>query len=756
MTRALLLLALAAHAGCLESRAVVCAGGRVCPEGTVCSDGGDACLLPEQVDACLAPELEDGDSCDIRGEPLGYCASGDCVRQVCGDALVTGNERCDPGDPGSLASTCDLEGFYTGGDVTCTDDCRYDVALCSGYCGDGDTNGPELCDGVPPPESCIEFGYDAGFLDCNEACAAELAGCRLVGLKRSALPTVGVITRITGTGPDDVWVLSDEPGQVMHFDGDWSAETVPLGEVEAIWIAAPGDVWIAGHDDELDEDTVVRRVDGAWEEQPLPGPLPFGDVALAGTSAEDLYVFGEETSWHRTAAGWSEVSALAGVGAPTSAWALAPDDVYLTSAQDGLYHRGTGGWAQLDPGCSFPLLVAGSGPDDVYVSCLVGGADPGARRWDGESWNDVALDAQPVDLWGTAPDDLYVVDTLRFRHWDGVDWRILEVGQYSALWGTAPDRVLVGGPQGYFARFEDGVWRSTGYVSPGATVTAAGLSMPSPDLLFVLEQDPFGILPHSYVRSADMVGATWDPPIAETSSQVIDAIWAADDSTVFAIVGEAVRLYVGTDGDIDKELDLGVFLHGVTGRAIDDVLAFGNDGAIFHLDDASGFDWEAERAPVTGDPSWRAIWYPASGSAFAVGTRGAIARRLADGTWTDEESPTGVELRAVWGDGAGTVWAVGDDGVILRRTAADGWTLLPAFTALDLMAITGTSKGELFAGGAGGAAFHWDGVRWNPLRLPESVGAVTSMVVRKGLLYVTGGPPGAVVRLARSRDWLIE
>jgi hypothetical protein len=89
----------------------------------------------------------------------------------CGDFEVDVDygEQCDRTSLGS--ETCESLGYYRG-EVSCQDDCQYDVSGCHGYCGDGFLDaGHEVCDGTEfGGKTCVDYGFATGWLTCNYSC----------------------------------------------------------------------------------------------------------------------------------------------------------------------------------------------------------------------------------------------------------------------------------------------------------------------------------------------------------------------------------------------------------------------------------------------------------------------------------------------------------------------------------------------------------------------------------------------------------
>lgn len=114
--------------------------------------------------------------------------------EFCGDGVISGAEQCDPSvaAPGAIVlpevDTCGEVpgGFYDVGDpVGCTATCQLDIRACDQFCGDGQINGGEDCDGASLPtdrDTCGEasggFYYDAGDpVVCAPSCRLDLTAC---------------------------------------------------------------------------------------------------------------------------------------------------------------------------------------------------------------------------------------------------------------------------------------------------------------------------------------------------------------------------------------------------------------------------------------------------------------------------------------------------------------------------------------------------------------------------------------------------
>jgi alpha-tubulin suppressor-like RCC1 family protein len=111
--------------------------------------------------------------------------SGCAAEGGCGDGIVQVDfdEDCDEGE--LSGETCFSLGYY-GGELGCGDTCRFDLTGCEthGICGDGRIQGGygEECDlGSLDGTTCESFGYHGGNLSCDDNCQYNLSGCEITG-----------------------------------------------------------------------------------------------------------------------------------------------------------------------------------------------------------------------------------------------------------------------------------------------------------------------------------------------------------------------------------------------------------------------------------------------------------------------------------------------------------------------------------------------------------------------------------------------
>lgn len=164
-------------------------------------------------------------------------------------------------------------------------------------------------------------------------------------------------------------------------------------------------------------------------------------------------------------------------------------------------------------------------------------------------------------------------------------------------------------------------------------------------------------------------------------------------------------------------------------------------------------DGEVVPEPIPPVPQLWWIWGAGPDRLWACGEQGRILARR-DGAWTEE--PTGLDEKAVlwgiWGSSPTDLWAVGGSirnggprGVVLRSTGDGIWrrvddSALPA--DLNLYKVWGAGPDDVHIVGEGGAALHYDGVRFTR----HDVGVRDILFTVHGR---AGGPVLAVGGLAR-------
>jgi hypothetical protein len=99
--------------------------------------------------------------------------------------------------------------------------------------------------------------------------------------------TAQEVTRLTASGPSDIWALTDQPS-VVHFDGrQWTNTPVTAsGTILDLWASGPRDAWIVG-----EAGTLLHYNGSAW--QAMASPVRKDLVRVNGCSASMVYVLAQ-------------------------------------------------------------------------------------------------------------------------------------------------------------------------------------------------------------------------------------------------------------------------------------------------------------------------------------------------------------------------------------------------------------------------------------------------------------------------------
>ena len=105
----------------------------------------------------------------------------------CGNNIVNVGEACDGSHFSGDRTTCTAwdSNLYSGGNVSCNNDCTVNFENCIAFdfCGDGKLKDDEECDGtvfVNDMKTCSDFdrGFTSGDLKCTDKCEIDVTDCR--------------------------------------------------------------------------------------------------------------------------------------------------------------------------------------------------------------------------------------------------------------------------------------------------------------------------------------------------------------------------------------------------------------------------------------------------------------------------------------------------------------------------------------------------------------------------------------------------
>jgi hypothetical protein len=283
-------------------------------------------------------------------------------------------------------------------------------------------------------------------------------------------------TRVTGSGPDDLWAVVG--GGLLHGDGkSWQiARTADQlgGSIVDLWVPGPGQVWVLGGDDRIhrfvsSSSSSSSSSGGQWEtdDPPAGDPTASRMRAISGTGPNDVWIArGTNSVVHWDGDDWiaRDVTLNQGgaVNTINAIWAAAPNDLWVVGS--GISHWVNGSWvgAPAFPSNVVPVngpyvAVAGTGPNDVFFLSASGAvvkatndnltltqvSNPGAPA--------VALvAAAPTGVWLLFDDVASGVSrlTLLGSHSDGgADPRLVAPAGLKGIW-CAPDGTLWAAGQG--------------------------------------------------------------------------------------------------------------------------------------------------------------------------------------------------------------------------------------------------------------------------------------------------------------------
>lgn len=207
-----------------------------------------------------------------------------------------------------------------------------------------------------------------------------------------------------------------------------------------------------------------------------------GGVALAALSAA---CGGDDDSG--LPGGWTELTDLPDMSAPTDVWVFSETDVWVLDEGSAVHRYDGTSWSTLETpstaalGCIFALSptdvwlcgeqllhydgseftaievpIPGIGLTDAWAASpsdifAIGGFAARVAHYDGDAWSATDLMYSPeinVSVWGAAADDVYVLGSSALHHWDGATWTEIEIqldgpSGEGQVWGTGASDVWV-------------------------------------------------------------------------------------------------------------------------------------------------------------------------------------------------------------------------------------------------------------------------------------------------------------------------
>jgi hypothetical protein len=662
--------------GCIRPVAETCSDGTVCPNGTTCDTINHRCLTPDQIAACDG--LADGAAC-VYDLQAGTCLDGACDIYYCGDSHASSVEQCDGDDLGKATSCLDL-GYYEPGTLTCSPLCSFNVdgCLAGGYCGDGQVNGPETCDG-PANQTCISLGFDAGSMHCNVDCQLSIQDCSLFGWNPESLGDL-VAYAVGGASPHDLWAVGGN-GRTMHYEGAyWSAvPTNVTTNLVGVWGIAANDVWVVG------QGSIVLHWDGAmWNVVPGVPNADYVDV-----------------------------------------WAAASDAVFIATSDQGVLEWNGAAWSTVGTLTGLhPIAIRGASATDVWVATSEGTL----VHWDGLAWTPNTPPGAAIHfIDANASDDVWVIGNDSFdpgtgiiAHWTGV-WTTWIAPQtiYNNVASSAPNDTWVAGADGAMHHFDGASWTSTYSfgASPSGLAGVSGLisygssqviAVSTLNLAYRYRGQAFGLFPN-----------LGPDPFTATENL---AFWssAADDMYVTNAKGEVWHLDAIGWTNVFTVPASPIPARALWGSSKGDVWIGADDGTVYHFD---GMTWTPVVAPAA-IPIWR-LWGSAPGDVWAFGQFGAS--HWTGSSWTNYPLSAG-SILAVSGAGADDIWVVEQAAPVPVLWHWDGaaWSVVATGATMPISTVVALAANDVFAAAGSGRIEHWNGTAWTETIVP-AVGELAFM-----------------------------
>ncbi|MCC7537955.1 MAG: hypothetical protein IT379_17145 [Deltaproteobacteria bacterium] len=249
-------------------------------------------------------------------------------------------------------------------------------------------------------------------------------------------------------------------------DEGWERVSAPPSSTTLtdVWAFSETDVWF------VDGGPVVHRYDGSsWSTLETPAA---GVSCIFAISVEEVYLCAGGGLVRYDGASFTviDVETPTGLSAITDVWASSANDVWAVGDDAIAAHYDGTTWSRHSIGASFNSSVWGSGPDDVYV---LGTFD--LVHYDGSAWTEVSLDSGAGDgqVWGTRASDVWVMtDSSSLAHYDGASWQSVEtdgfVGDLAAVWGPSPDDLWAAGSAGAIAHWDGRSWSEVTHQTIGS------------------------------------------------------------------------------------------------------------------------------------------------------------------------------------------------------------------------------------------------------------------------------------------------
>ncbi len=725
--------AIFAASGCYSTDTSLCKNGVRCPADYICILEEDRCVHEANAGSWLAcedkPEM---DRCSYEDVADGVCRNKRCSAILCGNGFIDPNEICDDGN------TIPGDG--------CSSDCQLP-------CGDGKLDEGELCDTVGPPnESCIDHGYDLGFLGCDNSCKqASIANCQSFSWVPMKAPTNWQIGGIWAHSEDDIFVVGAKAdtftdvlycfvhsscGFIGHYDGhSWREIALPFDvpPMGGIWGTGDGElhaVGLLGHTFRYDGDN--------WH------------IAIGNVDTHLVRVWGLDNE-NIFAVGAQQFGAL-------EARAFIPTVMRFDGTMWQPMFTATN--LDEDEGFLFFTSISGTSVNSLFAS----GRNGLLYHYDGKSWTRKDNDPHKKHLYSmaTAPDgDTLAVgeDGIARLHHNGV-WSELKTNSRATLLNViyaGSKRWFASSDHGEVLRFEENSWfaEPTRVNNELSTITALGegklfaagtygtiISRNGSDWSKVSLPEAHGYMSdfHSdsegclYVATdesiyiSDHIRRQWtkiDKPHIKNG-----VVWGKQcGNEVYTSYYDVPANFPGIARFKQGEWSLyqtpeNLIIEDIWASTEDTLFAVTAGSIVIELDISQEPPLLRPTMPLGQDNHrFRTIW-GLSEEALYIGGRKGVLFSFDGSTWTRHNTELTSIIHDIWGSDANNLILASGIG-LFQFNGTEVVAVNSLQVSNEFRSVWGAAPDAIFAGGTGGALIFYDGENWSPVRSPTTADITT-------------------------------
>jgi hypothetical protein len=472
------------------------------------------------------------------------------------------------------------------------------------------------------------------------------------------LPQGNAIRELFSSEAIGVWASTDGPS-LLRWNGDaWEQLALPGRGYGEVWGTARDDLYVAVGQQ------LWHLTGDAATPITLEG-IDYAIMAISGTGPNDVWI-ATGGAFHFDGVRFGRVLEVPVVGNFADVLAVAPDRVWFlwTTTGGGLGFFDGVDYSIIAPGITSPPLSVG---DEIWYG--TGSVLMRGNEIDG--FAEVPSVTAGRHLFGTAPDDVYDVESGELWHFDGDDWTRLftsadtdRTAQYD---GTSyrEGEAWTGGQLGRLFRVTDGVVEPT---------TA---------------------------------------PIPDDMRQTLTSVWS-DGDRVYAVGPALLELDASGDTDVWRELPgvgTSFYPQAIWGSAPDDIWLVGSGERIYHFDGSEVVEIPNDNPAGT---SFSDIHGSGPDDIWAVGTNGK-AKHYDGMSWVEVTTASVSDIDDIWVAPDGNAWAVGENGIVMRYTPGEGWDdeLDVTVSTVQWKAVTGTSSSDVWIAGYHNQMAHFDGEEWS-------------------------------------------